>query len=58
MEMIDEYVPDCSCKYCYLVKVYQHPRFKKDIEKMIEMYKSMTDPNYFPIEVNEKQDFE
>ncbi len=47
--------PNCRCEHCYLIEVYQHPRFKKDIEKMIEMYKSMTDPNYFPIEVNEKK---
>ena len=47
--------PNCRCDHCYLIEVYQHPRFNKDIKKMIEMYKSMTDPNYFPIEVNENK---
>lgn len=45
-------VHNCKCQYCYLMKVYQHPRFKKDIENMIEMYKSMENPNYFPIDIN------
>ena len=44
-------VENCCCEYCYLIKVYEHPRFKRDIQNMIEMYKSMADSNYFPIEV-------
>ena len=43
---------DCRCQHCYLIKVYQHPRFKKDIENMIEIYKLMENPNYFPIDIN------
>lgn len=43
--------PRCCCDYCYLVKMYQHPRFKNDIKTMMEIYKLMVDPNYFPIDV-------
>lgn len=46
---------NCRCEYCYLIKVYQHPRFKRDIQNMIEMYKLMADPNYFPIEVEREE---
>lgn len=44
-----------GCEHCFLVRIYEHPRFKNDIKKMIEIYKNMTDPNYFPIDVVEKK---
>lgn len=46
--------PGCECEHCYLLLVYHHPRFKKNIQNMVEIYKSMSDLNYFPIEIVEK----
>lgn len=43
--------PRCGCEHCYLVRVYQHPRFTNQMKNMVEIYKRMVDPDYFPIEV-------
>lgn len=45
----------CCCEYCYLFRIYQHPRFRNDIKTMIEIYKLMVDPHYFPIDVVDQQ---
>lgn len=47
--------PMCRCEYCYLFKIYHHPRFRNDIKTMIEIYKLMVDPTYFPIDVVDQQ---
>lgn len=47
--------PMCCCEYCYLFRIYQHPRFRNDIKTMIEIYKLMVDPHYFPIDVVDQQ---
>lgn len=46
---------NCKCDYCILIATYSHPRFKRDVQVIMEKYKLFVNPNYFPIEIVEDE---